>query len=200
MEEDSFLTIKTISEGVYKEKGSKFYAFAYPVSNEEEIKSAIQDLKKQYYDARHHCFAFILGIDKTNYRANDDGEPGNSAGPPILGQIRSKELTDVLVVVVRYFGGTKLGVGGLITAYKAAANDALGNAEIITKYLEKRFRVEFEYPQMNEVMKLVKDFDLKIEDQYFEQDCVMKLIVREKFAKELQLKLEKIAGLRLKIS
>ncbi|WP_020527495.1 YigZ family protein [Flexithrix dorotheae] len=199
MEEDSYFTIKAVAEGIYKEKGSKFYAFAYPVSNEDEIKSCLQELKKQYYDARHHCYAYILGKDKLNYRSNDDGEPGNSAGPPILGQIRSKELTDVLVVVVRYFGGTKLGVGGLITAYKTSTQEALENAEIITKYLEKEFKITFEYPQMNDVMKLVKDFDLKILDQYFEQDCVMRLIVREKYANELELKLKKIDGLRLKV-
>lgn len=199
MEEDSYFTIKAVAEGIYKEKGSKFYAFAYPVSSEDEIKSCLQELKKQYYDARHHCYAYILGKDKLNYRSNDDGEPGNSAGPPILGQIRSKELTDVLVVVVRYFGGTKLGVGGLITAYKTSTQEALENAEIITKYLEKEFKITFEYPQMNDVMKLVKDFDLKILDQYFEQDCVMRLIVREKYANELELKLKKIDGLRLKV-
>ena len=149
------------TEGFYKEKGSKFLAFAFPVSSEEEIKEQILVLKKEYYDARHHCYAYILGKDAAHYRANDDGEPGHSAGDPILGQIRSHNLTDVLIVVVRYFGGTKLGVGGLIHAYKTAATDAIANNTIVKKIVTASIKIHFEYLSMNSVMKLIKDYDLK---------------------------------------
>jgi uncharacterized YigZ family protein len=169
----SYRTIQSPTEGIYKEKGSKFLAFAYPIENEQGIKPKIEYLKKEYFDARHHCFAYILGADKNKFRAFDDGEPNHSAGDPILGQIRSKELTNILVVVVRYFGGTKLGVGGLISAYKLAAEDALTKATIIEKDVVKTFTIAYDYVSTPEVMKLVKDFGLKIIDQSFADECLL---------------------------
>src|SRR5690554_2132633 len=153
---DTYLTLKSQSQGLYKEKGSKFLAFAYPVDNEEEIKEILETLKKQYHDARHHCYAYILGKDGQNFRANDDGEPGHSAGDPILGQIRSNNLTNTLIVVVRYFGGTKLGVGGLVTAYKTAATEAILANEIITETVTLKVNFQFDYIDMNEVMRIIK--------------------------------------------
>ncbi|HMG90459.1 MAG TPA: YigZ family protein [Chryseolinea sp.] len=167
----SFLTIKSTGKGIYKEKGSKFLAFAYPVSSESEIKERIASLKSEYFDARHHCFAWILGAEKKQFRAFDDGEPNHSAGDPILGQIRSRNLTDVLVVVVRYFGGTKLGVGGLIAAYKSAAEDALHNSLIVEKEVMERITLSYDYSITAEVMKMVKDFDMTIVAQEFKQQC-----------------------------
>ena len=171
MQITSFKTIATEAAGLYKEKGSKFLSFAYPVESEEEVKEKIEALKKQYFDARHHCFAFMLGADKKKFRAFDDGEPNHSAGDPILGQIRSRDITNVLVVVVRYFGGTKLGVGGLITAYKLAAADALDKAPVVEKEITKAIEVIYDYSSTPEVMKLVKDFDLIINKQSFEDKC-----------------------------
>ena len=160
---DTYLTIKRTSEGIFKEKGSKFLAFAFPVENEEEIKGHIDELKKKYYDARHHCFAFILGPDGAHYRANDDGEPNHSAGDPILGQIRSRNLTDTLVVVVRYFGGTKLGVPGLINAYKAATADALDNNEVVEKIVTKALLLHFNYSEMKVRLSMAEEVEGKIE-------------------------------------
>jgi uncharacterized YigZ family protein len=182
---DTYLTIARESEGFYKEKGSKFMAFAYPVSEEESVKKRIADLKRKYYDARHYCYAYIMGFDGGNYRANDDGEPGHSAGDPILGQIRSNELTDTLIVVIRYFGGTKLGVGGLIQAYKTAAADAMQNNQIVQKLIFKELHIEFEYTQMNLVMKLIKDHELQIMDQKLEMACEMRLGVRLSMEKQV---------------
>ncbi|MEH0156944.1 YigZ family protein [Limibacter armeniacum] len=197
--EDSYLTLEGISEGLYKEKGSKFIAYAHRVRTEDDVKEIIQDYRKQYYDARHWCYAYILGADKIKFRANDDGEPSNSAGTPILNQIRSKELTDTLVVVIRYFGGTKLGVPGLINAYKTSTAEALDNAEIITEYLQKYINIRFEYPQMNDVMKVAKNFDLDFSNQTFEMDCQIKFWVREKFFDEVKSKLEDVDGLTMEI-
>ncbi len=174
----SYLTIKASSEGLFKEKGSKFMAFAFPVNSEEEIKGHIRDLKKEYFDARHHGYAFILGPDKEKYRAFDDGEPSHSTGDPILGQLRSRNLTNVLVVVVRYFGGTKLGVGGLITAYKTAADQALNNAVIISKDVTSRLRLDYEYDATPAVMRLVKDFDLAVLEQTFDEGGRMLVAIK----------------------
>ena len=190
--EDTYQTIAAPSEGLYKEKGSKFIALAYPVYSEEEVKERLADLRKQYYDARHHCYAYTLGADKSRYRANDDGEPNHSAGDPILGQIRSADLSNVLVVVVRYFGGTKLGVSGLINAYKTAAADALTSATLVEKYETTLLQVSFAYPQMNEVMSLVKTYDLNIKEQLFELNCCLKLEVRKKLQNEVTAKLEEM--------
>jgi uncharacterized YigZ family protein len=169
----SYRTIKGPSEGTYKEKGSKFLGFAFPVESEEEVKQKVNELKKKYFDARHHCYAYVLGADKTRFRAVDDGEPNHSAGDPILGQVRSKELTNVLVVVVRYFGGVKLGVGGLISAYKTTAEDALNNAVFVEKEITERFILEYGYVSTPEVMRLVKEFDLQIVGQKFEDSCIL---------------------------
>ena len=171
--QDSFLTISKITEGLYKEKGSKFIALALPVKTEEEVKEKLEEVKKTYYDARHHCYAYVLGADATQYRANDDGEPNHSAGDPILGQIRSRELTNTLVIVVRYFGGTKLGVSGLINAYKTSAAEALDQNKIIEKLITKSVKFSFPYEEMNEVMKLVNDFEMEITHQEFEMECKM---------------------------
>ena len=187
----SYFTIQKPSVGVYKEKGSKFLAFAYPVETEIEIKERIDALKKEYFDARHHCFAWMLGPEKKQFRANDDGEPNHSAGDPILGQIRSKDLTNILVVVVRYFGGVKLGVGGLIGAYKAAAEDALINAVSIEQTVYCKFKMTYNYAETPEVMRMVKDFELIVRHQEFSEDCVLQgevaLRLQGEFAKKVSL-------------
>jgi uncharacterized YigZ family protein len=195
--EDTYRTLEAPSEGLYKEKGSKFIALAYPVYSEEEVKDILAGLRKQYYDARHHCYAYSLGADKSRYRANDDGEPNHSAGDPILGQIRSADLSNVLVVVIRYFGGTKLGVSGLIHAYKTAAAEALSLATIIEKHETALLQVHFAYPQMNDVMSLVKEYELGVKDQQFELDCQMTLEVRKKLAEEVSGKLEAMEGVKV---
>lgn len=189
MEEGQYLTIEAISEGVYKEKGSKFFAYAYPVKTEEEIKGIVKELRKEYYDARHHCFAFMLGADQKRFRANDDGEPSNSAGNPILGQIRSTNLTNILIVVVRYFGGTKLGVSGLIHAYKTAAFDAIENAKIVAEDLTEIINIQFEYLAMNDVMKVIKDYDLTLLNQNFDNFCEITLEVKAIVSEEVREKL-----------
>jgi uncharacterized YigZ family protein len=186
---DTFLTISAPSEGFYKEKGSKFLAFAYPVLGEEDIKEYLDELRKQYYDARHFCYAYMLGKEQEVFRANDDGEPNHSAGDPILGQIRSANLTDILIVVVRYFGGTKLGVGGLITAYKIAAAEAIQNAEILEKIVSKPIYLELEYPEMNEVMRIIKEYELEIISQEMKLSCKFALSVRER---DFEIVLEKL--------
>lgn len=178
----SFYTMESPSEGSYKESGSKFLAFAYPVRSEEEVKINIEALKKKYFDARHHCFAWILGEDKSRQRAFDDGEPNHSAGDPILGQIRAKNLTNVLVVVVRYFGGVKLGVGGLIQAYRTAAEDALNHAIIVEHEVTHGINLRYPYDSTTEVMRLVKEFDLIITHQKFLEDCVLVAKVKRKFS------------------
>jgi uncharacterized YigZ family protein len=184
-------TIEKPAEGIYKEKGSKFLAFAYPVESEEEIRERLARLRKLHYDARHYCYAWVLGPDKKQHRAFDDGEPNHSAGDPILGQIRSKDLTNVLIVVVRYFGGTKLGVGGLISAYKTAAEDALNNAVLIEKEVFTGFRLHYAYSSTPEVMRVVKDFEINILQQDFSETCSMEgnvpLRLEEKFIEKITL-------------
>ncbi len=192
MADDTFLTISGLSESLYKEKGSKFIGLAYPVKTEEEVKIILDELHKKYYDARHHCYAYIIGPEGEKYRANDDGEPNHSAGDPILGQIRSKDLTNTLVVVVRYFGGTKLGVSGLISAYKTAAAEALEANEIIEEIVKENIAIRYSYENTNEVMRLVKEFDPDILDQEFTADCYLSLAVRKSLHKSLAEKLEKV--------
>ncbi len=170
-----YKTLKYQSQGVFKDRGSKFIAFAYPVKTENEVRQLVKGLKKEYYDARHHCYAFVLGKDKKKFRAADDGEPSNSAGAPILGQLRSFDLTNTLVVVVRYFGGTKLGVPGLVNAYREATIDALNQTEIVEEFDKVMVSIKFEYIKMNDVMKVVKDFDLEVLSQNFDLDCQMTL-------------------------
>lgn len=176
----SFRTIQHPSEGLYKEKGSKFIGLAFPVQSEEEVKQRLQEVRKKYFDARHHCFAFMLGAEKTRFRAFDDGEPNHSAGDPILGQIRSTNITNVLVVVVRYFGGVKLGVGGLIGAYKAAAEEALSHASIVEKEVLSVLQLEYAYTSTPEVMKLVKEFELEIMEQKFEASCMLLAHIKDR--------------------
>ncbi len=168
-----YKTIKNRSEGFYKEKGSKFIGIALPVRTEEQIKEAQEIIRKEYHDARHHCYAWMLGYDRNHFRANDDGEPSNSAGKPILGQIESFELTNVLIIVVRYFWGTKLGVGGLITAYKAAAKDALEQADIFEDTVKQMIEFNCNYEDMPMVMNLLKENQLNIVKQIMEADCTL---------------------------
>ncbi len=176
---DTYRTITDKSEGVFKDRGSKFFAFAFPVENEDEVNEKRTELRKKYHDARHHVYAFHIGAENPIFRASDDGEPSNSSGPPVLGQIRSYELTNILIVVVRYFGGTKLGVPGLINAYKSAAMDAIENGKIIEKIIEKSLKIEFEYPHMNEAMRLTKSDDIRIANQSFEISCSMELMIKK---------------------
>jgi uncharacterized YigZ family protein len=194
---DLYRTIQNPSEGLYKEKGSKFLAFAYPVSTVEEIKVRINYLQKQYHDARHHCYAWRLGADMERYRVNDDGEPSGSAGNPIFGQIQSRELSDILVVVIRYFGGTLLGVGGLINAYRSATSDSLDQAQIVELKVYKRINVQFEYPQMNSVMKVIKEFDLSFENQEFDLNCSLTLKVWNRKMERVWTQLSLIKGCKL---
>ena len=183
---DTYKTIKTPSnEALFKDRGSKFYGYAFPVKNEDEIKVNIELLKKQHYNARHWCYAWQLGKEYENYRANDDGEPSNSAGMPIYGQLQSFDVTNILVVVVRYFGGTKLGVGGLIQAYKTGAKLALENSTIIEKTINEEFLLKFEYPEMNTVMRIVKDENISIINQKMELNCEFTISVRKKEAKKV---------------
>lgn len=196
--EDTYLTIAQPSEGVYKEKGSRFLAFAYPVSNEEDIKKLLADLRKEHFNARHHCYAFRLGADKQAFRANDDGEPKYTAGKPILGQIQSKDLTNILIVVVRYFGGTLLGVGGLMNAYKQAAADALEHSAIIEKTVNEFYEITFDHLQMSEVMKLIKDESLEQVEQNFGLDCRLIFSVRKNNSNKMIELFNKISNLELK--
>ena len=191
---DIYLTVSRTSESLYKEKGSKFIGLAYPVRTEEEVKALLEELRKQYYDARHHCYAYILGADTEKYRANDDGEPNHSAGDPILGQIRSNKLTNTLVVVVRYFGGTKLGVSGLINAYKLAAAEAIEANEIVEELVKETVNIRYGYEGTNEVMRLINDFETEILEQEFTADCRMKLAVRKSLHGQLIEKLETMEG------
>lgn len=189
---DSYLTIASASEAMYKEKGSKFLAYAYPVSSEEEIHDILEGLYKKYYDATHHCYAWRLGPHGENYRANDDGEPSSTAGRPILGQLLSHELTDCLIVVIRYFGGTKLGVPGLIAAYKESAAAAIEAAEIIEKTVNRVVTVRFSYLAMNDMMRIVKEMQPEIISQEFDNSCSMTLSIRESLADTLVGKIDKV--------
>lgn len=186
--QDTYLTIKNDSKGLYKEKGSKFLGFAYPCDSKDKVKSKLEALRKTYYDARHHCYAYVLGNDGAETRANDDGEPNHSAGDPILGQIKSRALKNTLVVVVRYFGGTKLGVSGLINAYKTAAAEALDLSQIVEVQITEQMRFQFPYEEMNEVMKLVKEFDLQIKDQGYDGESILEVEVIISKVEELRSK------------
>jgi len=196
---NSYLTIQKLSEGSYKEKGSKFLAFAFPLKNEEDVKIRVEELKKKYFDARHHCFAWVLGADKTRFRAFDDGEPNHSAGDPILGQIRSKDLTNVLVIVVRYFGGVKLGVGGLINAYRTAALEALQNATIVQEDVIERFHLKYSFDATPQVMKLIKEFDLQILEQNFDTCGNMEIEVKLKMKNDFLDKVKLLKNLHVEI-
>ena len=185
-EKDTYKTIAAASEEVlYKEKNSKFFGYAFPVTTEEEIKEILERLRKEHFSARHWCYAYQIGTEKIQYRANDDGEPNNSAGMPIYGQIQSFEVTNILVVVVRYFGGVKLGVGGLISAYKLTAQMALENSEIVERTIDKHFIISFGYANMNKVMRIIKEKNLQIISQKMEMDCEIEISIRKKNVQNL---------------
>jgi uncharacterized YigZ family protein len=198
MESDNYKTIRSSSAGIYKEKGSRFLSFAFPVSSQEEIKPIIEGIRKEYYDARHHCYAYMIGKNRLIWRINDDDEPSGTAGRPILGQINSFGLTNILIVVSRYFGGTLLGVSGLINAYKTAAADAIRNSEIIERTLHEYYMIDFPYISMNDVMKILKDEDAGQSGLSCELECSLiinfKVTAREKIISRLS----RIEGLKYK--
>lgn len=191
---DEYFTIKdNISEGFYSEKRSKFLAFAFHVTTEEEIKEIVSEYRKKYYDARHVCWAYMLGAQRTDFRANDDGEPSSTAGKPILGQINKNELTDILIIVVRYYGGVNLGTSGLIVAYRTAAAEAIANAEIIKLYDEEVVTYDFPYVMMNDMMKIIKDMSPRIVNQTYDNTCEIQLSIRKSQAPLLKSRLEKLS-------
>ena len=194
--DDTYKTITAPSEAIYTEKRSKFIAIALPVRTLEEVKAQLDIYQKKYYDARHVCYAYMLGAERKNFRANDNGEPSGTAGKPILGQINSKELTDVLVIVVRYFGGIKLGTSGLIVAYRTAASQALDEAEVVENTVDEEVSVAFEYPFMNDVMRIVKEASPEIVSQSYDMDCFMCLRIRKSEMPRLRARLEKVETLR----
>lgn len=194
--DDTYKTIVRLAEGTYSEKRSKFLAFAIPVRSLDEVKEYLKFYEKKYFDARHVCYAYMLGAERTNFRANDNGEPSGTAGRPILGQINSFDLTDILLVVVRYFGGIKLGTSGLIVAYKAAAQEALNAAEIIEKTVDANITFFFEYPFMNDVMRIVKEESPEIISQDFDNNCRMTLRIRKSQFDRLKDRLQKVETLR----
>lgn len=196
-QEDTYKTIESLSEAIYTEKRSKFLAFALPVRTLEEVKAHLETYQKRFYDARHVCYAYMLGATRKNFRANDNGEPSGTAGKPILGQINSNELTDVLVIVVRYFGGIKLGTSGLIVAYRAAAAEALAGATVIEKTVDEDIALAFEYPFMNDVMRIVKEEQPEILSQSYDMDCYMKLRIRKSLMPQLRARLEKVESARI---
>jgi len=196
---DSFLSIESPSTGLFKTKGSKFLSYAFPVNSEDEIKEHLNKIKKEHYSARHHCFAWRLGAEKNNFRVNDDGEPSFSAGKPILGQIQKLDLSDILIIVVRYFGGTLLGVGGLIQAYKSAASDALEHAQIKEKVETVPFEIKFEYTQMNEVMHLFKKTRLPVLKKEFNLSCKIFSEIRKSKADSLTEIFRRTADVEIKI-
>ena len=194
MTEDTFLTLSdNVGEGYYTEKRSKFLAYAHHVTSVEQVKEIIAQYRSKYYDARHVCYAYMLGAERNEFRANDDGEPSSTAGKPILGQINSLNLTDVLVVVVRYYGGVNLGTGGLIVAYRTAAADALAHAEIVTQQILETITYNFTYMMMNDVMKIVKDLSPKIVSQSFDNTCSITLAIRKSQAEQLRQRLAKLS-------
>ena len=194
---DTYKTIEKLAEGTYSEKRSKFLAFAIPVHSLDEVKEHLKYYEKKYFDARHVCYAYMLGADRTNFRANDNGEPSGTAGRPILGQINSFGLTDILLLVVRYFGGIKLGTSGLIVAYKAAAQEALNAAVIIEKTVDAEVAFIFEYSFMNDVMRIVKEESPEIISQDFDNNCRMTLRIRKSQFERLKERLQKVETLRI---
>ncbi|QCX38226.1 YigZ family protein [Aureibaculum algae] len=197
---DTYKTIlKPSEEVIFKDRGSKFLGYAYPLINEENVKQLVDSLKSQHHKARHWCYAWQIGVEDVHYRVNDDGEPNNSAGQPIYGQILSKDVTNVLVVVVRYFGGTKLGVGGLVNAYKTAAQLALESSKIVIKTINTQFQLSFEYAQMNVVMRIIKETSADIIEQIMEMKCEFVIAIRKSEAEKLQLALEESRHINWKI-
>ena len=196
MESDTYLTIKAFSQGLYKEKGSRFIALAYPVQTQEEIKSILENIRKEHHAARHHCFAWMLGQSRQTYRFSDDGEPSGSAGKPILGQINAFELTNILIVVVRYFGGKLLGISGLINAYRSATESAIKNSEITELFIRDYFELIFPYSSVNDVMKIIKDEEINQSDQKFELECRLTIYFRTSAREKIINALTRIEGLR----
>ncbi len=194
LSEDTYKTIQKRTEGIYKDRGSKFIAIVLPVDTEKQVKNELEKVKKEYHDARHHCYAYRLGWDYSAYRINDDGEPSGSAGKPIFGQIRSFELTNVLIVVVRYFGGTKLGVRGLIDAYKGAAQAALNKNKVIKQVVNEKLHIHFGYPRMGAVMQIIKEEQLMQISTRFEIECDLEIAVRRTKSEEISEKFRKIEG------
>ena len=194
---DEYYTIAEKSGGLYKEKGSKFIALAYPVADEDEIKVILESVRKEYHDARHHCYAYRLGVNDERYRVNDDGEPSGTAGRPIYGQILSRQLTNILIIVVRYFGGIKLGSSGLANAYKAATRDALELAKIKKRLITEKITIRYGYPLMNEVMRKIKENNLSIVNQDFKTDCELTLEIRLKEKEKAFIIFEKIHGVQI---
>ena len=194
MNEDEFLTISdTVGEGFYSEKRSKFLAFAHHVVTVDEVKTIVDGYRKKFYDARHVCYAYMLGAERLTFRANDDGEPSSTAGKPILGQINSQNLTDILIVVVRYYGGVNLGTGGLIVAYRSAAADAIAHSQILSRQVEEIVTYDFSYPQMNDVMRIVKELSPRIVSQTFDNTCSITLAIRKSQAPILKARLQSLA-------
>ena len=198
MAEDTYRTIKQTSEGYYTEKRSRFISYAIPVRSVEEVKAEVEKYRRQYYDARHVCWAYMLGAERQTFRANDDGEPSSTAGKPILGQINSNILTDILIVVVRYFGGIELGTGGLIVAYRTAAAEAIAAATIEERTVDEDITVAFEYPFLNAIMRIVKEENPMVVSQKFEMDCEMTLRIRKGEAEKLKARLRKVESAYLK--
>ena len=197
MEPDEYLTISGSSKGIYKEKGSKFLGFDFHVASEDDAKKHLDRVKNQYHDARHHCYAYRIGPEGEVFRMNDDGEPSSTAGKPIFGQIKSHNLTDVLVVVVRYFGGTLLGTSGLIRSYKQAADDALKQAQIIKKTVQAYYQVEFDYPLMNEMMKLLHDTGIKPYKKKFKERCTFWLGIRQSAEEKTVEQFRRVQGIHI---
>lgn len=194
---DTFKTIQDTAQGLFTEKKSKFISYAIPVKNVEDVKTELEKYRKEYYDARHICWAYMIGAERNEFRSNDDGEPSGTAGKPILGQINSNDLTDILILVVRYFGGIKLGTSGLIVSYREAASEAIVASEIIEKTVDIDIRFKFEYPFMNDVMKVVKDLEPIILEQQYDMDCIMELRIRKALFEQLKSRLEKIETLHI---
>ena len=197
MNDDTYYMLASRGEGLYKEKGSKFIAETFIVMDEDEAKAAIASVKKKYFDARHHCYAYMLGPDKKNFRSSDDGEPSGTAGKPILNQILSKDVTNVCVVVTRYFGGIKLGTSGLITAYKTAAREALDNAQIVEKTITEIYSLEFEYTLMNDVMRIMKEEDLEQQNPRFDLNCYLEFSTRKKTASRIEERFRNLFGVKI---
>ncbi|GGW65054.1 putative YigZ family protein [Winogradskyella epiphytica] len=199
MEDDLYQTIEKPAQGeLFKDKNSKFYGYAFPVTDEEQVKIHLEDLKKEHYSARHWCYAYQIGTENIQYRANDDGEPNNSAGMPIYGQIQSFEVTNILIVVVRYFGGVKLGVGGLINAYRTGAQLALEAADIVKKTINKEFLLTFEYKNMSKVMRILKENNVDIKKQTLELDCKLEITVRKSHAPKILELFNQFFGVEIK--
>ena len=190
--EDTYKTISTTGEGYYTEKRSKFLAFAHHVEMVEEVKEIVASYRKKYYDARHVCYAYMIGADRQTFRANDDGEPSSTAGKPILGQINSNELTDILIVVVRYYGGVNLGTSGLIVAYREAAADAICHTTIENRFVEEEIVYDFPYVMMNQVMKVIKEMNPRIVSQEYDNTCQIRMRIRQSLAEQLQKRLDNL--------